>query len=222
MLVSTAQSRSITEPVKDTHAETIELRKKLDNYQKDKLATQKLQKRYDALRKQLDNLKLELDAKVLHCDKITEERDELKQKFEDAILNVQQKSSMLNNFSRPSIQLFAQKTFPFSAGLKSALLERKLSFLEKETEQRESLLGEVLKISNIEPTAMSTRIEKLLAQKNEKIGDLRYELARLSKAHDDMLEVFKAKMIKYGIPIEELGPSLPMSQPKKPVTRGKR
>lgn len=72
---------------------------------------------------------------------------------------------------------------------------------------------------------MSTRIEKLLAQKNEKIGDLRYELARLSKAHDDMLEVFKAKMIKYGIPIEELGPCLPLNLPKKlPTTalRGKR
>lgn len=78
-------------------------------------------------------------------------------------------------------------------------------------------MGEVLKISNIEPTAMSMRIEKLLAQKNEKIGDLRYELARLSKAHDDMIEVFKAKLIKYGIPIEELGPALPMN-PKKPST----
>jgi hypothetical protein len=64
-----------------------------------------------------------------------------------------------------------------------------------------------------------------LAQKNEKIGDLRYELARLSKAHDDLIEVFKAKMIKYGIPIEELGPALPFNQPKKlssPPTRGKR
>lgn len=100
-----------------------------------------------------------------------------------------------------------------------------MSFLEKETEQRESLLGEVLKISNIEPTAMSIRIEKLLAQKNEKIGDLRYELARLSKAHDDVLEVFKAKMIKYGIPIEELGAALPFNQPKKVApssSRGKR
>lgn len=101
-----------------------------------------------------------------------------------------------------------------------------MSFLEKETEQRESLLGEVLKISNIETTtAMSTRIEKLLAQKNEKIGDLRYELARLSKAHDDMLEVFKAKMIKYGIPIEELGPALPQPPPKNvstPTSRLKR
>lgn len=90
-----------------------------------------------------------------------------------------------------------------------------MSFLEKETEQRESLLGEVLKISNIEPTAMSTRIEKLLAQKNEKIQDLRYELARVTKAHDDLLEVFKAKMIKYGIPVEELGPTLPLNQPRK-------
>lgn len=89
-----AQSRSISEPVKDTHAETIELRKKLEKYGKDKLATQKLQKRYELLRKQFNNVKFELDAKILHCDKITEERDELRQKFEDAILEVQQRASM--------------------------------------------------------------------------------------------------------------------------------
>lgn len=102
------------------------------------------------------------------------------------------------------------------------MLERKLIFLEKEREQRESLLGEVLKISNIEPTAMSTRIEKLLSQKNEKIGDLRYEIARLTKVYDDMLEIFKAKMIKYGIPIQELGQVLPMSQPKVQDLKAKR
>jgi growth arrest-specific protein 8 len=94
-----AQTRSITEPVKDNQAEMIELRKKLENYQKDKLAMQKLQKRYESIRKQNDNLKMELDAKILLCDKITEERDELRQKFEDAILDVQQKSSkVFRNF----------------------------------------------------------------------------------------------------------------------------
>lgn len=103
-------------------------------------------------------------------------------------------------------------------GLRSALLERKLSFLENESEQRESLLGEVLKISNVEPSAMSTRIEKLLSQKNERICDLRYELARITKAHDDLLEIFKAKMIKYGIPIEELGPALSVNLRKKVST----
>lgn len=93
---------------------------------------QKLQKRFDGLRKQLEGIKLECDAKDLLCMKITEERDELRQKFENTVLEVQQKSS-----------------------LKNALLERKLTFLEKETEQRESLLAEVLKVSNLEPTAMS-------------------------------------------------------------------
>lgn len=162
---------------------------------------------------------MELDAKTLHCEKITEDRDVLRQKFEEAIVDVQQKSSMLSCFFS-SILLLNIYFFYFSCfyikGLKSALLERKLNFLEKETEQRESLLGEVLRSSNIEPTAMSVRIEKLLSQKNEKIQDLRYELARVSKAHDDLLEVYKAKMIKFGIPVdEELRSTVPFYQPRK-------
>lgn len=81
--------------MKDIQSETIELRKKLEICQKDKASMQKLQKRYDALRKQLDSLKMELDAKVLHCEKLKEERDALRQKFEEAILDVQQRSCML-------------------------------------------------------------------------------------------------------------------------------
>ena len=120
-----------------------------------------------------------------------------------------------NRVGFKNVSLSNQVNSLIFSGLRSALLERKLSFLEKETEQRESLLGEVLKISNIEPSAMSTRIEKLLSQKNEKICDLRYELARVMKAHDDLLEIFKAKIIKYGIPIDELGSTLPLNQPRK-------
>lgn len=94
-ILITAQSRSMIESsVKDTHSETIELRKKLEHYQRDKTAMLKLQKRHDSLRKQIDNINMELDAKILHCDIITEERNELRQKFEEAILDVQQRSSM--------------------------------------------------------------------------------------------------------------------------------
>lgn len=95
IILITAQSRSMIESsVKDTHSETIELRKKLEHYQRDKCAMLKLQKRHDSLRKQIDNINMELDAKILHCDIITEERNELRQKFEEAILEVQQRSSM--------------------------------------------------------------------------------------------------------------------------------
>lgn len=74
-------------------------------------------------------------------------------------------------------------------------------------------MGEVLTMSNLEPSAMSVRIEKLLSQKNEKIQDLRYELARVCKLHEDLIETFKAKMIKFGIPLEELG-FLPVNSPR--------
>lgn len=94
----------IESSVKDTHSETIELRKKLEHYQRDKCAMQKLQKRHDSLRKQMDNISMELDAKILHCDVITEERNELRQKFEEAILEVQQRSSM--NFFFKCLNIF--------------------------------------------------------------------------------------------------------------------
>lgn len=79
-----------------------------------------------------------------------------------------------------------------------------MEVLQKETEQREAILGEVLTLAGMEPQTLSLRIEKLLAQKNEKIEDLRYEVARMSKAYDDLLATFESKMIQHGIPIEEI------------------
>jgi len=34
---------------------------------------------------------------------------------------------------------------------------------------------------------------------------LQYELARVCKAHDDLLQTYEAKLQQYGIPKEELG-----------------
>lgn len=47
--------------------------------------------------------------------------------------------------------------------------------------------------------------QKLLANKNATIKDLQYELARVSKAHDDLLETYEEKLVQYGIPKSELG-----------------
>lgn len=77
--------------------------------------------------------------------------------------------------------------------------------MEKESEKREAILGEVLNLAGIEPQSFSIRIEKLVSEKNEKIADLRYELARVTKAHDDLLKTMEVKMHEFGIPIDELG-----------------
>lgn len=45
----------------------------------------------------------------------------------------------------------------------------------------------------------------MLSEKNTIIKDLQYELARICKAHDDLLETYEDKLYQYGIPKEELG-----------------
>lgn len=37
------------------------------------------------------------------------------------------------------------------------------------------------------------------------IQDLKYEVAKVTKAHDDIIETYEEKLISYGIPKEELG-----------------
>lgn len=37
------------------------------------------------------------------------------------------------------------------------------------------------------------------------IQDLQYELARVTKAHNDVVRVYESKLTEFGIPVEELG-----------------
>ena len=45
----------------------------------------------------------------------------------------------------------------------------------------------------------------VLDSKNGAIKDLQYELARVCKAHNDLLRTYEAKLAQYGIPVEEMG-----------------
>ncbi len=94
-------------------------------------------------------------------------------------------------------------------------------------------MNEVLAASNLDPTALSVVTRKLevypvsslpsflayaavcngsflvvqdvLDAKNTAIKDLQYELARVCKAHNDMIKVYEAKLGEFGIPVDELG-----------------
>lgn len=107
------------------------------------------------------------------------EHDELNKKFIKAVLQVQQKS-----------------------GTKNVLLQKRIENLTEMAEQREALIGELTK----EPTdKLNRKLEEILSKKNSIINDLQYELARVSKAHDDILHTYEEKLKEYGISKEELG-----------------
>lgn len=52
---------------------------------------------------------------------------------------------------------------------------------------------------------MTNRVSEILDSKSQLIKDLQYELARVVKAHNDMLRVYEAKMGEWNIPTDELG-----------------
>lgn len=176
------ENKKLVEPLKAAQTEVAELRRKLENYDRDKRALSRTGNRFENVKKNLNNMKWETEALKMRCEKLVEERDQLKVKFEEAILELQQKT-----------------------GLKNVILERRIVELQKDIEKREAIMGEFFSVSGMEPHNLSLRFEQLLQAKNEKIQDLRYELARVCKAHDDLLETYDAKMVQFGIPKEELG-----------------
>uniref|UniRef100_A0A9J7Y0W5 Dynein regulatory complex subunit 4 n=2 Tax=Cyprinus carpio TaxID=7962 RepID=A0A9J7Y0W5_CYPCA len=112
------------------------------------------------------------------------ERDELYMKFTKAIQEVQQKSSF-----------------------KNLLLESKLSALNDTLKKKEAQLSEVLSASNLDPNTLNMvthKLEEVLESKNHAIRDLQYEVARVCKAHNDLLKTSVAKLRAFGIPVEEL------------------
>lgn len=150
-----AANRRMVSPLQQAKAEVVELRKRMENVERDRAALKRYKKRCEQVEKTLTNQKWEKEELQLLLENTTDERDSLKMRFEEAILELQQKT-----------------------GLKNVLLERKIALLEQETEKREAVLGEVLTVAGLEPQALSIRVEKLLQMKNEKIQELKLELAK--------------------------------------------
>lgn len=167
----------MAKPLQESQIELAELRKKLEHSNKERSALSRARLQSAASTKQLDAVKWELEALRMRCDAIVQERDELKKRFGEIMIEMQQKT-----------------------GLKNVLLERKLSQLRKEYERLEMVFGEVLKVTGLEPQDLCTKVENYLRQKNERIERLEYELARVAKCYTDLLESYETQLEKSGIP----------------------
>lgn len=170
-------NKKLTEPLTKALKEVEVLRSCLTNYEKDKHL---LAQTSSGLKEKTRKLKqLEWDYEVLQrgCEQLQAERDEIFAKFESSIHDVQQKS-----------------------GVKSLLLEKKMQILEEKLEKKEAQLGEAG--VKLDP---NSGIAAVLESKNNLIKSLRYDLGKVTKAHNDVIQAFEAKMAEYGIPLEEMG-----------------
>lgn len=180
-----AENKRLTEPLQKAREEVEELRKQLANYEKDKASLASAKARLKVQEEELRSLHWEHEVLQQRFSQTQSERDELYGKFVKAIHEVQQKS----NF-------------------KNLLLEKKLTALADTLEKKEAQLNEVLSASNLDPTALTVvtrKLEDVLDSKNSAMKDLQYELARVCKAHNDLIRTYEAKLQSFGVPTEELG-----------------
>lgn len=180
-----AENRRLTEPLQKAREEVAELKRQLSNYEKVKSSLTSAKARLRVQDDELKSLHWEHEVLEQRFAQIQRERDELYSKFVKAIHEVQQKS-----------------------GFRNLLLEKKLTALADTLEKKEAQLNEVLSASNLDATAMSVvtrKLEDVLDSKNSAIKDLQYELARVCKAHNDLIRTYESKLKAFGIPKDDLG-----------------
>jgi chromosome segregation ATPase len=179
------ENKRLSEPLTNALNQVEQLRAELANYQKDKMSLKNSKARLKLLEGQLKALSWEHEVLQQRFGKVASERDDLYNKFEKALLDVQQR-----------------------AGFRNLLLERKLESVSEQLEKKEAQLAEVLRAANLDPSVLGSvtaKLEEILDGKNRMIRDMQYELAKVAKAHNDMIGVMENKMREFGIPSEELG-----------------
>ena len=94
------------------------------------------------------------------------------------------------------------------AGLRNLILEKKFTSLEENLEIKEVQLKELLRKTSLninETNLINTTLEELELIKEELINQLEDELNKIKSTHVNMIKTYEAKLIEFGIPVEEIG-----------------
>ncbi|CAH1960084.1 unnamed protein product [Acanthoscelides obtectus] len=178
----TQENKKLTIPLKQALDDVAEYKRQLQNYEKDKISLANTKALLQQRNKELDDLRWAHDSLELQFASIQEERDVLHDRFVKAVIEVQQKT-----------------------GAKNVLLQKRIQTLSQVAEHRDVVIGQLNAALSGAPSQSNKKLEEILSKKNATISDLQYDLARVCKAHDDLLETFQEKLAQYGIPQEDLG-----------------
>ncbi|TPX68604.1 hypothetical protein SpCBS45565_g03006 [Spizellomyces sp. 'palustris'] len=180
-----SENKRLSEPLQAALSECESLKRQLQNYEKDKQSLRDTKARLKVLEDRHKALSWEHEVLEQRFEQVQKERDELYEGFVDRIVSVQQKT-----------------------GFKNLVLEKKVESLKEMVEKRDLQVNEILKATNLDPGAMAgltRRLEEVLDAKNRQIKELQYDLAKVTKAHNDMIRTYEAKLTEFSIPVEELG-----------------
>lgn len=178
------KNAKLSEPLEATQKQVKELQLALTNYDKDKISLKHARARLSKMQDTRKNLTDELATLKSTYAATEEERDRMYSSFEKTVLDVQAKRSVKNE-----------------------VLERMLDEYKDHFEVKKAQFTSVLRASNLDPVVLQNVTKKLddvLTSKNEQVNELKYEVAKIQKAHDDLVRVYEKKLRELGVPDDEL------------------
>lgn len=165
----TNTNRKLSRPLSESQIELVDLRKKLEHFTKERSALQRVRAQYAATAKELNATKWQMEALRMRCDGLTEERDRLRKKFEETVLEVEQKN-----------------------GLKSLQLERRLNELQEEFERLRSMFGKPC-------VDLAEAIQSAFKEKDEHIEALECEREKAINNYNELLKAYEISSAKRSV-----------------------
>ena len=161
------------------------LKKQLATYDKDEMALRNAKARLKVLKKRVKDIKSERKELEQKFIKVEKEKEDMYRKYEIAIEQLRNKSDYKNQ-----------------------ILDEKLRAYQNEQERKELQLSELVQRSGLDQKTVDDickKMEEAIEAKNSILRNLRYSLAHATKAYNDAIRVYEAKLVEFGIPAEELG-----------------
>jgi DNA repair exonuclease SbcCD ATPase subunit len=174
--------KKLEEPLNALIADNDKLSQEIDVYKQDKRDLARNKAKIRVLEDELRDLQLAEEVLEQRFEQLRQTRDALYDQFETSMHDVRQKTEF-----------------------RAFVLEQKMRRLQQDLEHKEMQLQEVMQRAEVDSTEVSAKIDDIMAGKNARINELEVELAKVQRAHSDILALYQQKMIKFGIPRDEIG-----------------
>ncbi|KAL4463071.1 hypothetical protein ABPG74_007072 [Tetrahymena malaccensis] len=180
-----AENDKLKEPLAKQREIRNKFKEDLKQFAKHKMSLQNLKSKAITLKDKIN--KLERDGKDLDekYEKVVREKQELERKFEDITNEVKKNADLNNN-----------------------VLSDRLQILLKEYNNKEEELRTIVESAGLDHNLqeqLKQRVQQSIEAKQTLIKNLKYSIHHATKAYNDAIRVYEAKLVEFGIPIEELG-----------------
>ena len=189
-----AENKRLLDPLELALKDVEALKHALKDRDKDILLLKNAKARYIVLENKVKVMTTKHSQLRATYKELQQERDELYNNYGETVQRVQR-----------------------STELKNLLLEKNLSELEKVMQTKLSQFDLAVEAAQLDPEAVSMLSEQLndvLDVRNQLIADLKYNVLRVTKAHEDMMRTMEEKFDEFGIPFDKSVGRLPGQRPK--------